>query len=497
MDFIDPIKRRRHKIRLIVGYFILGTAILLTALILLYQANGYGFGKNGQIIQNGLVFVSSTPSPATIELNGVASGSTTNTRLELPAGQYTLKLTRPGYRSWVRAIGVDGDSVESFTYPFLFPTSLVTTTVSSYSALPPLTLQSPSRQWLLLEQPGTIGSFDEFDLTKPKTLTATLTNVSIPTTLLNQNAQGQSLQLISWANDNRHVLLLYTYQGGSEYILLDRQVPSDSIDLSKTLSLTASDQLSLQNGKYDQYYLYDTTALSLATASISSPAPTPLLSQVLSYTSYGNNVLYVTDASAPTGKVSVEILQGTTSYPITNLLVSPTYLLDMTQFAGDTYIIVAASNDAKQYVYEDPVSELQSTPDSPPVPIYILKVTQPSFVSFSANSQFAMSENGDTIATYDEQNNKNYAYVLTQPIPAGYHASWMDGDHLMVVAGGKVVVFDYDDANLQTLQPAVDGTTPAFDPSYQWMYTLAPLSSPSSTSTYGLTSTALLIPADQ
>ncbi len=504
MDFIDPLKRRHHKIRLILGYVVLGTAILLTALILLYQANGYGFGKNGQIIQNGLVFVASTPSPANIYLNGSLSQSATNARLELPAGQYTLQLTRRGYRPWIRAIGVEGDSVEDFTYPFLFPTDLVTTSVQDYSVQPALETQSPNRQWLLLEQPASVGSFDEYDLSNPKQLATTVSTIAIPTGILTASTGDQSLQLVSWSADNRHVLLLHTYSGGSEYIMFDRQVPSDSLNLTKTLGLSSGVQLSLNNAKYDQYYLYDPTAQTLSTASINTPAPVVLQNQVLSYTTYGgSSVLYVTSTAAPAGKVDVDIEQGTVNYVLTQLPVSPTYELSITQYSGHNYIIVAASNDAKQYIYEDPISQLSN---GPLVPIYILKVTQPDFVSFSANSQFAMAENGSNFAVYDAENNKSYSYTLTETLPAGDHASWMDGNHLMVVVGGKVIVFDYDDANQQTLEPGIDGTVPVFDPSYKWIYSLAPTSSLTTTASgtsatqasgISLTSTSLLVPADQ
>ena len=88
MDFLDPVKIRRHKIRLITGYALLGVAIFLTTTVLIFLAFGYGVGKDGQIIQNGLVFVSSKPNPAQINLNGNNTGSSTNARLQLPAGQY-------------------------------------------------------------------------------------------------------------------------------------------------------------------------------------------------------------------------------------------------------------------------------------------------------------------------------------------------------------------------------------------------------------------------
>jgi len=69
MDYLDPKKRFRHHVMLYVGYVLIGIAILIGTLVLLYQAYGFGLGKNGTVIQNGLFFFSSQPSPADIYVN--------------------------------------------------------------------------------------------------------------------------------------------------------------------------------------------------------------------------------------------------------------------------------------------------------------------------------------------------------------------------------------------------------------------------------------------
>src|ERR1700733_10788849 len=133
MDFLDPRKSRESRIRLIVGYILIAIAILLGTIVLLFLAYGYGIDR-GKIIQNGLVFVSSHPGGANISLKSMPNGTVepngiTDSRLTLPAGSYTMQLQRSGYRTWERVISVVGDNVERFDYPFLFPTTLTTTTV--------------------------------------------------------------------------------------------------------------------------------------------------------------------------------------------------------------------------------------------------------------------------------------------------------------------------------------------------------------------------------
>src|SRR5271157_5129443 len=100
MDFLDPRKRRGYNIRLFIGMVLISIAVILGTIILALFTAGYSINsKTGQIIQKGLIFVNSQPVPATIFVNGTNSG-TTNARLNLNAGNYTILLTQAGYHSW-------------------------------------------------------------------------------------------------------------------------------------------------------------------------------------------------------------------------------------------------------------------------------------------------------------------------------------------------------------------------------------------------------------
>ncbi len=502
MDFINPKKRRYHRLRLIIGYILVSIMILLMALVLLYQSRGYGFSK-GQIIQNGLVFVSSAPKPAFITLNSVLNGSTTNTRLTLPAGQYTVELTKTGYNPWIRVIDVDGGSVEYFDYPFLFPKTIATTMTRQFSTQPEVFTQSPDKHWLLVQDPTTQGSFLQYDLSNPSKMAASETAINLPDGLITSPATGaQTWQVISWADDNQRVLLNHTYQGGQEYILLDRQTPADSLNLTKSLNLNQTDQLTLLNNKYNQYYIYDTAAGTVSSENLSSLTPTLVMSHVLAFNSYGGNTItYVTNQNAPVGDVNVDVMQGGVNYVLRQFPANLTYLLDSTQYAGNWYIAAAATTDNEVYVYENPMSELSNNPQQPLVPAYILKVIAPNYLSFSENSQFVVAENGPTFSVYDAQNQKGYSYQLTTAVSNSEHAYWMDGDHLYVTTNNQVSVFDYDGTNQQTLQPIIAGSLVTFDPTYKWAYALAPTpvsaSTPATSLPFELTTTALRIPADQ
>jgi hypothetical protein len=357
-------------------------------------------------------------------------------------------------------------------------------------------MQSPNQRWLLVAKPGSLTDFDQYDLSNPKTLTTNLTTVSLPSSLLTAATGNQSISLVSWSNDNDHILLLHSYSGGSEYVMLDRTTPSSSINLTKQLNLTPSMQLSLVNNAYDSYYIYDSSTSALSTASLSTPTPVALINNVLSFDSYGTNMVLYATPSGISGKTNIDVYDAGTIYVLRQVTAASTYLLNFTQFGGSWFYAINDNGNNKIYIYVNPIQSLQSQPKAQLVPIYIMKIAGANYLQFSASAQFIMAENGDNFTVYDALNANGYAYNLTQPLAVSQHATWMDGDRLMLTSADHVVIFDYDHANLQTLQPAINQTIPLFDPTYRYMYTLAdaPLTTGETSAAVNLTSTSMLAP---
>jgi len=492
MDFLDPKKRRAHEIKLIVGYILTGAAIVLATVLLLYAA--YGFGLNdGQVVQNGLIFVSSAPSGAQVLVDGQKRG-TTGERLLLQSGTYTMKIEQTGYRTWQRAVTAEGGTVEHIDYPFLFPTNLQTTAVKTYATAPGATAQSPDHRWILIEQPGSLDAFDLYDLSNPKQVAAS--TITLPSGLLTAStAKQQSLKLTEWAGDNRHVLLEHTYGSNHEYVLLDTQHLSQSVNITKVLGLTPLDQLQLQNRQYDHYFVYDTKTATLDTDMLSSPTLTPLLTHVLSFKTNGtDNVLYITDQNAPAGQVDAVLYQGGKSYRLRSFDSGGTYLLDLAQYSGSWFVAAGATSEGRVYVYKDPAAQLSQSQASILAPITTLRVDRPDYLAFSPGFQYVVAEHGSQFAVYDARYDKTYAYnaEATLDVPQT-HASWMDGAHLMYVSGGKLVVFDYDSANFQVLMPASAQYVSYFDQNYQTVYALAAATNTKSSGQLQLTATPLTL----
>jgi hypothetical protein len=491
MDFLDPKKTRRHNILLYTGYIFIGIAIIISTMVLLYQANGFGVNSKGEVVQNGLVFFSSSPNPATIYLNGQKNSKQTNNRLSLPAGRYDVRLTRDGYRDWQRSVSVQGGDVQHFDYPFLFPKNLVTKNQATYATAPGLSTLSRDRRWLLVQQSPTATKFDVYDLKNPTEAAVALT---LPATVIRATTGAQAWEVIQWADDNQHLLVKHTAGTATEYILIDRNDAQKAVNLNQTLIANPS-ELTLIDNKYDTYHLFDAAAGTLSSAKLDDPTPVKVLDGVLDYKSYGSKtVLYATAIGANEGKVRIMALVGDKKFALRDVAAGTTYLLDMAGYQGSPYVIVGATSENIVYVYRDPIGQLGSSSVKLPVAIRAIKISAPTHVSFSPTAQYVVAEGGSHFGVYDIFLKRTYVYTHPLPLDAPQtHAQWMDGNRLTYVSGGKLVVFDYDRRNQQTLMPANAGAGPFFSADYKYVYAFAPGTAGAAAQ---LTQTALLTAAD-
>ncbi|HET9174274.1 MAG TPA: PEGA domain-containing protein [Candidatus Saccharimonadales bacterium] len=474
MDYLDPQKRFRQSVLMFVGYALLAVGITCGTIILILLAYGFGLGKNGQVIQKGVVFVSSQPSPAQINLNGKSIGSTTNTKLLLPAGQYTMQLLKSGYRTWQRSITVEGGDVQHFDYPLLFPQKLVTAPIHTFAAAPSVASQSPDRRWLLVAQPTASGVFDLYDLaaTAPE---KTVQELALPATTYTKASGTESWQVVAWADDNQHVLIKHTVDSKVEFIELDRADVTQSVNLNSVLAVNAVD-ISFKNQKFDQFFLYNATDHTVQTDSLTTPTAAPYLTHVLAFQPYGGDTaLYVTDADVPTGHVEITMQVGATTYPLRSVLSSSTYLLQAASYNGPLYVVVGSSAENKVYIYKDPVGQINAHPDHAALAMRAMKIAAPSYLAFSATAQFVLTENSASVVIYDLENSRSYTYTLHTPLDVPQtHVTWMDGDRLVYVSGGTLQVVDYDNSNAQGLMKSLPSYQPFFAPDFQHVYVLAP-----------------------
>ena len=486
MDFLDPRKERRNRIALFTGYGLVALAITIASIVLLYQTDGYCVDGHGAVDRCGLVFLSTQPAGSSIYVDNKLMPNQTNSKLNLQSGTYAIRLSQAGYRDWQRSVTVAGGDVQRFDYPFLIPSTLKPAKVTDYAAMPSILSQSPNRRWLLSMETEDVqsGKFTVYDLRNAaKPLIA---QSIVPASLLTAGDGPQSWKVVEWADDNRSVLLEHGFTAagvaGGEYVVFDRQTPDTSRNISRDLVLSPSEQVSFFNKQKTEFYVYNTESKALRAVAVDGSQLLAMpIEHVIAYKTYSDDtILYVTDTppsgKATAGLVSVVLQQSNRSLIVRQLPAQATrYDIDITRYSGDWYALVGADSEKGIHVYKNPFDQKLQNSRSFPVPSHFLRLANPTYVAFSATARMVVVQNGQNFTVHDFDTDQTFPYAMTLPLDKPQeHATWMDGNRLYYVSGGKAVLFDYDMQNIQTLQAASPEWPLFFSVDYKYVFQLAP-----------------------
>lgn len=489
MDFLDPRKRKQHIRRLYVGYFLVAVAIGLGALILLFASYGYGVDRKGNVFQNGLVFLSSIPDGAQVKITNQSKQFeqevVTSDRIELKTDVYDFQFLKQGYKPWQHTFDIRPGSIERLVYPFLVPEKLNTDIDEAYTTAPGLVTQSPDKQTILVQTPGSLTSFQVFD---SNDLAKAPITFALPSGLLSADSPVKPYQLIEWSTDNRHLLVRYDSDTGPIFLVLDRQEPTRSRNLNVYFGLTPT-RVALRDKSAEKFYM-TLPDKQLISAQIDNKVTAPIASQVFDFKPHGNDdILYVSAIGASeASKVRAMIRQDGKSFLVRELPVSDSYVLDLAQYSNKWYVVVGSGNAQEAYIYRDPVLALQKVNNITPT-IRTIRLSNPTRAQFSANSRFISVQSGSNFVVYDIEKDQQHRFTVNPTFDDPASVRWMDGHRLMGSTQSKVLIIDFDGTNQQTLSPIVPGSLPMFNDNFEQLNTLAP-----ATAGQALTSTAMRVP---
>lgn len=498
MDFLDPKAKRRHKIRLIIGYALMGTLIVTTSAILVFSAYGFDVDrKTGEVIQNGMVFVDSAPDGAQVVFNDQLQKDKTNNRFSLPSSSYNLKIQKEGYRDWHRGFQLGGGEVKRFTYPLLIPHKLEPREIQSYDALPTFVSESPDRRWVIANQANSLTNFTEYDLNNlvapnddPRTRTFVL-----PAGVFSASAEPGKIELVEWSTDNKHFLVKHTFGTSTEFVMVSRDQPQTSFNINKLLGQNPT-KVALRDKKFDQWYIF-TQEGGVLQAADAKKVITPVAKGVTSYKTHDSDtILYATQAAEPGAKTQRVILkQGNNSYTVKDVAIGP-IMLDIAQYDSKWRVVIGAEAEQKTYVFTDPVPILQKDAKVSLVPSAVLKSNGPlSWVGFSQNTRFIVAQSGQHFEVYDAEYEEDYRYDIDSAFDPDTKAEWIDGHRITARSQGKAIIFDFDGSNKQELV-VINPTTPLmFDRDYTVMYSVN--NSKATEGKFGLFGTELRLDGDK
>lgn len=471
MEFLDPKKKRQHQIQLYIGYALMAIVISLATMIFVYQAKGFDLDrKSGEIVQNGLVFLDTNPQGASITVNGERRRESTDSRLVLKEGQYSVKLEKPGYRSWEKSFSLGGGQIERYSYPFLFPENPDEVPGGQFASLPALSSTSPDRHWLFINDAVSANGFSirVYDLSKDQ---PTAASVSIPaSSFIGFNATAR-LGIVEWSTDNRHILLQYDAPGSRQFIIFDRANPENIVNINGLFNLNPT-KVTLFDKAIEKVYIYDQATRELRLADIvKKTIEQTIAQQVLDFKTHGSDtVLFAAALPDNPNAAGIFIRRDNKSFMVRTVPFSAkeVYLLDVARFDGHWYYVMATESEGKIYIYKDskevPAGQTASY-------LSVMRLDAPKFLSFSANARNIAVQSGSNVTVYDLETTRQFKFSLSDvTLPDTYKMEWMDGHRLLSVKDGAAYVIDFDGTNQQKIiTDRVVGDTVYFDRNYKTM----------------------------
>ncbi|MBI5357807.1 PEGA domain-containing protein [Candidatus Saccharibacteria bacterium] len=475
MDFLDPKKKKQQKIKLAIGHTLMVLVVAFGTFILVLLAYGFDLNrKSGEIIQNGLVYIDSAPDNATLKINGQEHSSKTNTRVSLPEGKYTVEISKESYRTWKRSFSLDGGVVERFTYPALYLSDLKPQELQTFDNSVTFSTESPDRRWIVLGQKNSISQFTVYDLRTRQNELPTNEVINLPTNLLTAADGDHLIKLVEWSTDNQNVLVSHTWTGGSEFAVINIDNPAKSFNVNQTIGQNPSETY-LFDKKVDQLYIYDAPSKLLQRINIKTKQTTEISRNIISFKPHGEDKLLLAVGSADPKKVDIILKEKDKNYKIREIETSAKIPLDIAKVGDAWYLVIGASSEKKTYIYKNPIDFIGGNNDPEKVALLALGSKGPiDQVAFSQNVRFVMSQSGQHFNVYDIETKRRYSYDMKQPFDAGSKIVWMDGHRLTTHSEGKVLVFDYDGTNPQSLVSGDVSLLTMYDRDYTELYNISP-----------------------
>lgn len=411
---------------------------------------------NGRLEQNSLVQFGSSPSGATVAIDGAPISSRTPNKVTLSPGEHEFAMWREGYETWEKTLTTTAGTLTWLNYVILVPKVLTVEPVTAYEALAD-TLASPDGQNILVQPRVDEPVFSLVDISSDK---AESTDLTIPTDIYSDAVTAgvkHTFSMVRWDEGGRYVIVQHSYADTSEWLVLDTQNVSETKNVTRTFDIVISDLRFAGTGGNIFYELggTDVRKLDLSAGTISRP----LINNVKSFDVYDSNIMtYIGLGKEGTNERIAGIYRDGDSGP--SMIKSTTSKHDVpfsiatTKYFNQNYIAISEGTQVTiltgnypdgptdetgmrsfaSFVAEQPVRQLE----------------------FSPTGEYVFIQADDYFATYDLEYQKLATSTLegAGTVPS---LKWLDDNYLWSDRGGSLTIREFDGANKHTINAVQAG----------------------------------------
>lgn len=434
----------------------LSVIIIVTATILFMM--GYRLdGGNGRLEQGALLQFDSNPNGASVSIDGVDSGIKTAGKQTVVAGTHTITMKRNGYEDWSRTLGLTAGTLTWLDYIRLVPKERTPEVIASYASMNGA-LFSPDLKWGVLQVKAATPTFRVLDL---RSQTVKANDISIaPELYTDATAEGvdHTFSMVRWNVDSRYVLVKHSYKEAHEWLLLDTQDVTKTVNITRLLSVDFSDlQFASKNG---------TTLYGLSSDGVVRKVDLPagtisraLLTKVKSFSVYDSSVISYIGLSntEPAVQVAGIYRDGDDAGRVLKNASDATtpLFIASTRYFGDDYVAIGFDKNVTIFKGSIPSASAQ---DASSLKQFAAFSTNNSLtnLTFSPKGDYVLAQAGTLYTSYELEHKRAASGALAASSVTTPTLEWLDGSHLMTRDAGSLVMRDFDGTNAHTMMP-VDG----------------------------------------
>jgi hypothetical protein len=435
---------------------------------------GYRFdSKQGNLEQNAFLQFSSTPSGATVSIDGNVIGSKTSSKSSVQAGRHTIIMWRDGYQTWQKTINVQAGTLTWLNYTLLIPNKLPIESVANYKTIYN-SLSSPNGNYILVEPQSNVPTYKLIDISSDNIVSK---DITIPTSMYSESSTvgvTHTFSIEKWDGGERYVIIKHTYADKTEWIVLDTQDVSQTKNVTKLFNIPIDKAVFSSNSGNGLYILSsgDIRKVDLNADTITKP----LVSNVTDFDFYNDSsvITYVGNGKAGTDERVVGLYREGDSSPAVLRTVMgepsvPLYIAT-THYFNENYVAISEGKkvDILSGSYPNTTSD---NSNSLKVISSFSTLQDVQLLSFSPKGQYVFVQSGSNFSSYDLEYQTLSSSVITSTavVPP---LQWLDEYHVWSDAGGILSIREFDGANAHTINPILTGQAVTLTNNGRFLYSV-------------------------
>ena len=407
--------------------------IAAATVVLVAYGRGYFYDlETGKIAGGGLLSIDSEPGDARIRVDDARRGSTEN-RIRLASGTYTVQLRREGYRSWTKELSVQTAAVTYARYPVLVPNKVPSDPIRNLNGLK-FVSQSDDQRYL-----AAVTSTDGGDRLRifpaggQSSYLALAPSAKYPS--LNINITD-----LSWAPDASRAFVRAEISSGSKrYFVFNPGAKRSGREVEAIAGEVFRQPIFSQSSQAIYGITDDNVLRRLA---LNQSPPRPIARNITAFDVYQDAIYALQQASG--GSQLVRIEDGETRSLSINHLPGA-HQIEAIQHQGQLHLMLHNTDRAQVTLIANPASGAPATTSLPP--------GAAERVTVSPGGAYVLMYSGSHFTTYDLKRQQTHRFRLAD---MATEPQWYTEHHLLAVSGEGVILLEFDGANQEYLTVAQD-----------------------------------------